>query len=130
MPEYLYEHPKTRKVVSVIQKMTDKHIYFKDGIEYKRVFVNPQTVLNSTSNIDAYSESDFAKKTENIKGGTLGNLFDISAELSQKREQKEGVDKVKNKAYSDYEKRTGKVHPFRKKTKLEVDFANKKIKEI
>jgi len=38
-------------------------------------------------------------------------MFDLSAEMSQKRESKDGKDKIKEKSQKDYKKKTGKAHP-------------------
>lgn len=84
-----------------------------DGEKWKRVFTIPQANIAVT--IDPYSKTDFIKKTMD-KTETLGDIFDRSAELSAKRAEKEGVDTVKEKFYSDYEKKTkGVAHPSKQK---------------
>ena len=42
-------------------------------------------------------------------------MFDLSKEMSLKREKKEGVDPIKNKAVKSYEKKTRKPHPNKNK---------------
>jgi hypothetical protein len=120
MPLYEYEHPKTKRRVTVIQKMTDVHEYIEDGVKWNRVFDVPNASIDSQ--VDPFSEKQFMEKTKNFKG-TMGDLWDMSAELSEKRAQKRGgIDPVKDKAVKTYEKKTQKKHPFsvKKKTRIEI----------
>lgn len=114
MPEYLYQHPLTKKVVSVFQKMTEKHEFFDtNGVEWKRIFTSPNPGIDTR--IDPFSVQDFARKTSNKKGN-IGDLWDKSKELSQAREKIQGKDQVKEKYYKKWsEKRKGKIHPDLKK---------------
>jgi len=114
MPLYTYEHPKTKKQVTIIQKMTDSHEYVDEkGVKWNRVFHVPQAATDTQ--IDPFSFNDFVKKTNNKKG-TVGDLWDISADLSEKRKSKAGKDAIKEKTISDYEKKCkGVRHPFRNK---------------
>ena len=64
--------------------------------------VNPNTSIDTQ--IDPWSTKDFVDKTKN-KGGTLGDLFDKSAELSRKRASENGgVDPIKRKSEKTYSK--------------------------
>jgi len=58
--------------------------------------------------IDPYSSDSFVKATD--KKMTMGQMFDLSKEMSEKRAQKEGIDPVKQKMYKDYEKKNGVRH--------------------
>jgi len=109
MPIYIYLNEQTGEYKEIIQKMNDDHSYSDEtGHKWSRVFSKPQAAFNTK--IDAYSSQDFAAKTGQKKG-TLGNLFDQSRELSEKRKDKEGVDFVKEKFYEDYAKeRKGRPH--------------------
>ena len=111
MPEYLYSDPENPdKTVSVVQRMSEEHKYEANGKVWDRQFTVPKA--NIDSRIDPNSQSDFVSKTEN-KNGTMGDLWDRSAELSAKRAEKNnGVDPVKEKHYKKYsEKRNGIPHP-------------------
>ena len=113
MPHYLYINPKTKEVVEIFQHMNDVHEYKKDGVEYIRVWTKPRMNVDSIP-IDIYSESDFNRITN--KNGSLGDLWDRSEELSQKRADKEGVDPVRQKFYKKYQKKhKGASHPQEKK---------------
>jgi hypothetical protein len=118
MPEYLYENPKrTSQVVAVIQTMKEKHEYFgPDGEPWRRVFTVPQGSIDTQW--DHNSAKDFAEKTRNKKG-TLGDLWDKSAELGEKRAKERGKDPLQEKAFNDYKKATGKEHPHKPKPALE-----------
>ena len=90
--------------------MKSKHTYIdENGTEWNRVFTVPNAAMDSGS-LDPYSKEDFLKATEK-RGITCGEMFDLSAEMSQKREVKDGKDKIKEKTQKDYKKKTGKPHP-------------------
>jgi hypothetical protein len=118
MPLYLFRHPESGETVEVIQRMCEEHTYSdKDGVEWKRVWTVPQ--VGADRKIDPFSSSDFLKVTD--KPGTVGDLWDRSAELSEKRADKNGgVDPVKEKFFTNYSKtRKGKPHisQWKEKTK-------------
>ena len=112
MPIYLFQHPKTKKVVEVVQRMGDLHTYSEGGVVWDRVFSVPQAAINTR--ICATDSKDFVNKTRN-KNYSIGQLWDMSAELSEKRGGATGKDEIREKVEKDYEKRTGKKHPQRKK---------------
>ena len=110
MPIYLYQNPKTKEVKEIVQSVHDTHEYSENGVKWNRIFtapeVNTQEKLNANS-----SEKDFARVTGNQRG-TVGDLWDRSAELSEKRKKVYGKDPVKEKYFKDWsKKRKGKVHP-------------------
>lgn len=111
MPIYTFKHPKGEYYVDIIQGMNDVHEYIdKKGVKYERVFHKPNASIDS--NIDPFSKKDFVNKT-NKKGLKVGDLWDISGEMSEKRKQKAGKDEVKEKAINDYKKKCkGAKHPF------------------
>jgi hypothetical protein len=120
MPNYLFENPKTKEVKEVFFHMNEEKRYFdEDGKEWARLFTVPAAQMDTE--INEFSGKDFAEKTKN-KNYNLGDLWDKSAELSEKREKKAGKDFVKEKAAEDYKKRTGKTHPLSRKkiTKIEI----------
>jgi|TARA_R110000751_G_scaffold283106_1_gene386419 hypothetical protein len=107
MPEYVYENPKTGELVNVWQSVHEDHSYEIDGVVFNRIFTVPNAAIDTK--IDPYSQKDFKEKA---KGSTVGELWDQSKELSQKREEKEGVDPVKTKFFKDYaSKGKGNKHP-------------------
>lgn len=90
--------------------MQDEHVYEEDGVKWERVFTVPQASIDA--NIDPFNQQQFIDKTGS-KNGSVGDVWDRSAELSAKRAEKAGgVDPVKAKYYKDYsKKRKGKPHP-------------------
>lgn len=110
MPIYLYEHPKTKKVKEIVQTMNEPHVYEENGITWNRVFTVPQASIDA--NIDPFNQQQFIDKTGS-KNGSVGDVWDRSAELSAKRAEKAGgVDPIKEKYYKKYSKtRKGKPHP-------------------
>jgi hypothetical protein len=112
MPQYIYQHPKTKKIVEVVQSIHEKHEYIdNDGIKWNRIFtpfrLNTDGTLKGTS-----TQEDFLRYTENKKG-TMGDLWDMSGELSAKRAALHGgIDPVKTEYTKKWsKKRKGKRHP-------------------
>lgn len=116
MPIYLYSHPKTGEVKEVHQTMKEEHVFFDEkGVEWKRVFCIPQ--MNMDTKLDPNSIEDFVRYT-GARKGTLGEMQDLSAELSKARADKNGnTDPVKESFLDQQEKNTGKVSFERKRKK-------------
>lgn len=107
MPLYLYLNERTGETKEILQSMNDVHSYEEEGVAWKRVFTIPQTSIDTK--IDPNSSKDFVRATN--KKGTIGDIMDLSAELSDKRAEKEGTDPVKQKHFEDYKKKNnGKKH--------------------
>jgi hypothetical protein len=112
MPIYTFINKLTGETKDVVQKMNEHHIYSEGGVVWDRIFDVPEA--NIAASIDPFSSRDFIQKTKE-RSGTIGDLWDQSAELSEKRARimGTGVDPVKEKAVSSYEKKTKKPHPFK-----------------
>jgi hypothetical protein len=111
MPEYLYQHPSNSKVISLVQSVNDKHEYIDSkGKKWNRIFTSPQ--INTQEKLSANSsDKDFARVTSSQRSN-VGDLFDRSEELSDKRKQIYGKDPIKDKYFKDWsKKRKGKKHP-------------------
>lgn len=110
MPVYQYQHPEHPIVIEVVQSMKERHVYIDDeGVEWRRVFTVPQASQNTK--IDAFSSDEFVLKTKE-KGMTIGQLWDESKVLSEKRAKVGGKDPVKEKYFKNYKKRRrGIKHP-------------------
>lgn len=106
MPLYLYSHPETNEVKEIFQGMNDLHQYEENGTKWLRIYTTPQMSIDTR--VDPHSSKDFVRATN--KKGTIGDIMDLSAELSDKRSQKEGTDPVKQKYFKDYEKKNNKKH--------------------
>jgi hypothetical protein len=117
MPIYTYEHPNGLQRVEIVQSMNEPHVYFFNGVEWKRVFEVPEARIDALSDVDPFSKQQFKERTGKMKNITQGDLWDLSAELSNKRAKKVGKDPVKEKAQKEYEHRTGKPHPHAEATK-------------
>jgi hypothetical protein len=116
MPQYIYQHPKTKKVIELTQSIHDKHEYIdKDRVKWNRIYTAPK--LNTDGTLKSTStQQDFLEYTKNKKG-TMGDLWDMSGELSEKRSRLYGgVDPVKTEYQKKWsKKRKGKKHPDSKK---------------
>lgn len=113
MPTYIFQHPLTGDTKEISQRISDPHEYTDEGgIQWNRVFTVPHASIPNMTRIDAGSEKDFMNKTQGM-GGTCGDLFDLSQELSEKRKSQEndGKDPVKQQFFKDYSKeRKGLKH--------------------
>jgi hypothetical protein len=113
MPLYIYQNPKTKEFIEVLQSMNEEHIHIDEhGLKWERIFTKPQASMDTQLNL--HNSKEFVRKTKN-KNYSLGQLWDKSAELSEKRGGNSGQDEVRRNAELKYEKRTGKKHPHAKK---------------
>jgi predicted nucleic acid-binding Zn ribbon protein len=86
MPLYTYINPKTKQTIDIVQSVHDEHAYIdKNGLQWNRVFTAPEVNTHGTLKAET-SEKQFSEFTKNRKG-TLGDLWDQSAELSDKRKK-------------------------------------------
>jgi len=109
MPFYIFQHPESKEIIEVQQRMKDKHVYVdNDGTEWKRVFTNPNAAIDTRP--DVYSTARMARSVDNKKE-TYGELQDRSKEASEKRISQNGYDPLKQQWFDDYaKKRKGKKH--------------------
>ncbi|MAF24573.1 hypothetical protein CL634_03220 [bacterium] len=109
MPIYLFQNPKTKEIVEVIQKMKEPHKYTdEEGIKHNRIYTAPNASVDTQ--IDPFSSREFVDKTKG-KGATMGELWNASEEASKKREKILGKDPVKEKYFKNYsKKRRGMKH--------------------
>jgi hypothetical protein len=93
-------HPDTEETVEVVQGMKDKHFYIdENGVEWVRVW-EPTSLAVDTGALDPYSQDDFVNKTRG-KNYSVGDMWDLSRELHEKRKAKDGKDNIKAKHNKD-----------------------------
>ena len=111
MPVYIYQHPQTKEIIEIVQSLNEDHVYIDlNGVSWNRVFTVPQISTDVQNKSDS-SSSDFLSTTKNKKYN-IGDMWDKSMELSEKRKKIYGKDPVKEKYFKDWsKKRKGKVHP-------------------
>jgi hypothetical protein len=138
MPLYLFKHPEKNEYREVVFKMNeDKRFVDEDGIEWERRFTVPNASVDSLSDVDPFNIREAVTKTGNKKG-SVGDLWDFSRELSERREEKIGhEDPVKRKMFQSYEEKNKVKHFYDKPSKIDagpatIDFTKKpdKFKEI
>lgn len=106
---YIYEHPETGEQIEVFQSMNAEHIFVDaNGVKWLRVYTAPNAVIDG--NIDPFSEKQFLEKTAKMKGGKMGDIWDKSREMAQRRKDKLGHDPVQDKHRKKYRKNTGVKH--------------------
>ena len=109
MPIYLFENSKGI-IKEVFFCMSDNKTYKgENGKEedWSRLWTSPAAKIDS---FDPWDEKKFVKKTGEMKGGTMNDLFNESAALSKQRADKLGhEDPKKTKYFAEQKKiRNGK----------------------
>lgn len=120
MPYYDFINEKTNEVKTLFFHMNDKKEYVDEaGQKWTRLFCSPQASIDTNWNED--SSRDFVEKTRNKKG-SFGDLTRKSQELSEKRKEKYGVDKIAQTYFDSYAaKRNGKRHNLERTRISDVD---------
>ncbi len=85
-PEYDYQHPETKEVITLFQSSHEEHSYTFAGVKWDRVWTTPQ--ISMDTKVNPFSERQFLDKT--AKGGSIGDLWSRAAELKEMREEKTG----------------------------------------
>jgi hypothetical protein len=79
--------------------------------EWQRIYDAPQVNMGNyiAKKVDPWNKKQFIERTGKMKG-TIGDLHDYSAQLSEERakESVTGEDPVKRKHFNKYKKNTGK----------------------
>lgn len=112
MPVYSFINPDTGEEIDLVQSMKEPHVYVdENGLEWKRVWSLPNAAIDAE--IDPFDKQAFSRKIDGGTGkGTVGELWDRSREMSEKRKQKLGYDPIQDKFKKDYsEKRGGRELP-------------------
>jgi hypothetical protein len=115
MPVYTYRHPKTGKTIDIVQSMSDDHSYIDEtGTKWERVFYPTHFAFDTK--IDPHDPKAFVKKTE--KGGTIGDITDLSQELSERRGgDKNDEVKMKHKIEKDKKLKDRRLENLREERK-------------
>lgn len=113
---YLFENPETGELRDVHFNIDDEKIYEEDGVVWQRRWTPPQ--IATDTKLDPYSQKQFIEKTR--KSGTVGDLWDRSAEMSQIRADKDGKDFVKEKFDAEQAKIRGGKERKKKFKDLEI----------
>jgi hypothetical protein len=110
MPIYQFSHPEHPIVIEVLQSMKEPHIYVDDeGVEWNRVWSAPNASIDAK--VDPFSSRHFVDAVNGKKGGTIGDMWDMSKEMSEKRKRVVGTgkDPLKEKYEHEYSsKRRGR----------------------
>ena len=113
MPTYSYTNDKTGETLEMHQGMNDEHRFFgENGEEWRRVFYPPNAAIDSLSNCNPFDTRSHVDKTGRMKGN-LGDLFNVSKEMSERRQDKiGGEDPVKRQFFKDYQKKNNGAKHF------------------
>lgn len=108
MPNYPYISQSTGEERDFFYRMKDvpaSNVLIEvDGQKWKRQMVASQLATAGLKPIDPHSAKQFVEKTGQMKGGTIGQMWDYSKEQSEKRAAKMGEDPVKKKYLKNYSK--------------------------
>ncbi len=118
MPIHDFLNKKTGKKLSVYvpikAPLIEHQKQIVDGEEYERTYDDAPLIAKDMQHDDG-SFNDFRKTTDG-KNVKMGDLYNISKEMSEKRASKNGgYDPVQEKWFSEYEKKFNKKHPEVKK---------------
>ena len=134
MPLYLFQNPEgqTQDLFYSMNEAPKVGTEIEiDGVKWKRLFTMPQAAFG-TKPIDPFSKKAFLEKTGAMKG-TVGDLWDASKELSERRAEKTGgVDPVKEVYYDQYAKARRGTRSFAEKKEKHnkaIKEANKKLEK-
>ena len=111
MPIYLFINPDTGETREEYQRMDEEHVLIdENGLEWKREYT-PHNV-GKNNNCDPFSSKQFVEKTRD-QSLSVGDLWDMSADMAMKREQQAGgKDPVREKHDAkESKKRKGKSIP-------------------
>ena len=88
--------------------MNDVHEMYLDGYKLRRLFEVPNAAIDSQ--IDPFSAQDFVRKS---KAKNVGECWEESAAMAEKRQQKRGHDPVKEKFEKTFktDRRGKKIKP-------------------
>lgn len=109
MPLYLFEDQDGKQITVVMdtkQPIEAYHSQVVNGKTYKRVYTVPCASVDSRVGV---TSDEFRRATTNKKM-KVGEMQDLSKEMHLRREEKEGIDPVKEKFYENYEKSMGQPH--------------------
>lgn len=112
MPLYEYVNPNDpEEKMILLQTMHEEHSYTVGGVKWDRVWTVPQIAMDTKFD----TEKKFLDKT--AKGGTMGDLWEMAGEASEKRAEKNGgIDPVKE----NFTKKTGKKLPKKRTNAKDV----------
>ncbi len=79
----------------------------RDGKVYKRIYSVPLMATNMGTRHGDATEADFRRATTDKKGLKMGDMQEISAEMSAKRAQRNGLDPVQEAYYERYAQENG-----------------------
>jgi hypothetical protein len=116
MPYYSFINPLTQEVKDVFFHMNDVKEYSTDGVKWERLYAIPRASIDT--HCDEFSQKDFLKRTH--KTCKVGDLMDLSAEMSEKRKERAGVDPIQQRVFADYKRATNKPHPQDRPKKIET----------
>lgn len=131
MPVFEFQHEESGEIISVLVAISEpdeaRHKQIVDGKTYKRLYSAPIAAKDTL--VKDATNQDFKRVTQG-KNLTVGQMWEISKEMSEQRQDKNGgIDPVKEQFYKDYEKKTGGKHIDIKKREA-IEKAKKKMEEM
>ena len=115
MPVYDFQHARSGEIISVYVSAKAPAIERKQQKRgrkvFKRVWTAPLAAQNMGVKLGDGTKEDFSRVTTGKKGIKVGDLWEVSKEMSEKRAQRHGKDPVQEAQYAQYEKETGEKHP-------------------
>jgi len=127
MPEYLFVKKETGETRLVFFKMNDDKVYNgENGKEvglWERRWTKPNASVDSISSLNPFNIQSYVEKTGKTKG-TIGDLWSISKEASERRAEKLGhEDPIRRQFFEKYEKENKVKHFYDKPDKIDTNVA-------
>ena len=126
MPIYTYINTETKESLDVFLSIGDMETIGyrgKCGDEdcWEKQLSSFAISVDSSANLDPFDNEAFNRSISN-KSGSMGDIMDLSAELSEKRAEKAGgEDPVQRATYDTYEEKNGVKHHDDRPKKIETD---------
>jgi hypothetical protein len=117
MPVYLFQNPETLETKEVILTVGEEKIFVLNGVKWDRIFTVPTASIDTK--IDPMSQKQFVDKTRGKKG-KLGDLFEQSRDLSEKRSKSIGIDPLKSDYYKRWSEKRNRDHPDIRKNRAKA----------
>lgn len=93
---YLFENPRTGERKDTSLGIEEEKVYEENGERWNRVFTVPGVYIPNMNRVNPHSQQDFMRRTDKADV-TVGDMWDLSGEMSEKRAESMGEDPIRAK---------------------------------
>lgn len=110
--DFISDDGETISVYVSISAAPEAHrVQEQNGKTYKRVYSAPLAATDLSTLQGDGTKDDFYRVTTGKRGMKVGDLWEISQSMSERRKDKQGFDPVREEHYKKHERETGEKHP-------------------